>query len=111
MIRFAVDAITAFSTRPLRFATYTGLCFALLEMVLILFVLYRYISGHTIEGWTSLAVIILAVRSIQLFVAGMMGEYLGRLYMETKGRPLFIIQDIVCSDELAEPQTITERRA
>ncbi|MGF9562908.1 glycosyltransferase family 2 protein [Neorhizobium sp. BT27B] len=116
MIRFAIDAITAFSTRPLRFATYTGMCFALLEVFLILFVVYRYLAGHTIEGWTSLAVIILAVGSIQLFVAGMMGEYLGRLYMEAKGRPLFIIQDIVCSDELVQPQSITptpltERRA
>lgn len=99
MIKFAMDAITAFSTRPLRFATYTGMCFALLEVLLILFVLYRYFTGHTIEGWTSLAVITLAVGSVQLFVAGMMGEYLGRLYMEAKGRPLFIIQDVVCSDD------------
>jgi polyisoprenyl-phosphate glycosyltransferase len=101
MIRFAFDAITAFSTRPLRFATYSGLCFAFLELLLILFILYKYAIGATVEGWTSLAVIILAVGSIQLFVAGMMGEYLGRLYMEAKGRPLFVIQDIVCFPEAA----------
>ena len=52
------------------------------------------------EGWTSLAVIILALGSAQLFVLGVMGEYLGRLYMESKGRPLFIIQEVVCSNEL-----------
>ena len=101
MIRFALDAITAFSTRPLRLATYVGLCFGVLELILIAFVLYQYAMGHTIEGWTSLAVIILAVGSVQLFVAGVMGEYLGRLYMESKGRPLFIIQELVCSGEFS----------
>lgn len=101
MVRFAVDAITAFSIRPLRFATYLGLCFGVLEIFMIAFVLIEYARGDTIAGWTSLTVIVLAVGSIQLFVAGLMGEYLGRLYMESKGRPLFIIQEIICSDDPA----------
>lgn len=104
MVRFAIDAITAFSIRPLRFATYLGLCFGVLEILLIAFVLIEYVRGRTIEGWTSLTVIVLAVGSVQLFVAGLMGEYLGRLYMESKGRPLFIIQEIVCSDGLIAQQ-------
>lgn len=111
MIRFAIDAITAFSTRPLRFATYTGMGFGILEIFLILFVIYQYIMGHTIQGWTSLAVIILAVGSVQLFVAGMMGEYLGRLYMEAKGRPLFIVQDVVCSGEFMRKECGGETKA
>jgi len=60
-------------------------------------VLLHYFTGNSVEGWTSLAVIMLALGSMQLFVAGVMGEYLGRLYIETKGRPLFIIQEIVSS--------------
>ncbi|MBZ5761968.1 glycosyltransferase family 2 protein [Rhizobium sp. VS19-DR104.2] len=99
MIGFAVDAITGFSTRPLRMATYVGLGFGVAEIFLLIYVIVEYYLGHTVEGWTSLAVVILAMGSVQLFVAGVMGEYLGRLYIESKRRPLFIIQDIVCSDQ------------
>jgi dolichol-phosphate mannosyltransferase len=100
MIRFAIDAITGFSIRPLRMASYFGMGFGFATLLLIVYVVSQYFLGNTIEGWTSLAVIILAVSSVQLFVAGVMGEYLGRLYMESKGRPLFVIQDVVCSNEL-----------
>ncbi|WP_336510817.1 MULTISPECIES: glycosyltransferase family 2 protein [Agrobacterium] len=100
MIRFAIDAITGFSIRPLRVATYVGLGFGFLELLLLGYVIVEYLLGNTIEGWASLAVIVLAVGSVQLFVAGIMGEYLGRLYIESKGRPLFIIQDVLCSEEL-----------
>lgn len=99
MIRFAIDAVTGFSIRPLRMASYFGMYFGIATLLLMVYVVAQYFLGNTIEGWTSLAVIILAVSSVQLFVAGVMGEYLGRLYMESKGRPLFVIQDVVCSDE------------
>lgn len=100
MIRFAIDAVTGFSIRPLRMASYFGICFGIAALLLMAYVLVQYFLGNTVEGWTSLAVIILAASSVQLFVAGVMGEYLGRLYMESKGRPLFVIQDVVCSNEL-----------
>lgn len=100
MIRFAIDAVTGFSIRPLRMASYFGICFGIATMLLMAYVFVQYFLGNTVEGWTSLAVIILTVSSVQLFVAGVMGEYLGRLYMESKGRPLFVIQEVVCSNEL-----------
>jgi dolichol-phosphate mannosyltransferase len=100
MIRFAVDAITGFSVRPLRLASYLGFCFGIATLLLLAYVMGHYFLGHTVEGWTSLAVIILALGSVQLFVAGVMGEYLGRLYIESKQRPLFIIQEVVSSPEL-----------
>ena len=99
MIRFAIDAITGFSVRPLRLASYLGFCFGIATMFLLAYVIVSYFLGNTVEGWTSLAVIILALGSVQLFVAGVMGEYLGRLYTESKGRPLFIIQEVVCSSQ------------
>ena len=99
MIKFAIDAITGFSVRPLRIASYLGLCFGIATLLLLAYVLAHYFLGNTVEGWTSLAVIILALGSVQLFVAGVMGEYLGRLYIESKGRPLFVIREIVCSEE------------
>lgn len=100
MIRFAIDAITGFSVRPLRMASYFGVCFGIATMVLLAYVVVNYFTGKSVEGWTSLAVIVLAVGSVQLFVAGVMGEYLGRLYVESKRRPLFIIQEVISSSEL-----------
>lgn len=100
MIRFAIDAITGFSVRPLRMASDLGIFFGIATLLLLAYVLVNYFLGKTVEGWTSLAVIILALGSVQLFVAGVMGEYLGRLYIESKGRPLFVIQEVVCSNEL-----------
>lgn len=102
MIRFAIDAITGFSVRPLRMASDLGICFGIGTLLLLAYVLVSYFLGKTVEGWTSLAVVILALGSAQLFVLGVMGEYLGRLYMESKGRPLFIIQEVVCSNELVK---------
>jgi dolichol-phosphate mannosyltransferase len=100
MIRFAIDAITGFSVRPLRLASYLGFCFGIATMFLLAYVIISYLLGNTVQGWTSLAIIILALGSVQLFVAGVMGEYLGRLYTESKGRPLFVIQEVVCSSQL-----------
>lgn len=105
MIKFAIDAITGFSVRPLRMASYLGIAFGAATVLLLGYVLLHYFTGNSVEGWTSLAVIMLALGSMQLFVAGVMGEYLGRLYIETKGRPLFIIQEIVSS---MDKETATE---
>jgi len=101
MIRFAIDAITGFSVRPLRMASYFGIGFGIATLLMLAYVFIHYFTGSTVEGWTSLAVIVLAVGSAQLLVAGVMGEYLGRLYVESKGRPLFIIQEVISSPELS----------
>jgi dolichol-phosphate mannosyltransferase len=101
MIRFAIDAITGFSVRPLRLASYIGIWFGIATLLLLAYVFINYFTGKSVEGWTSLAVIVLALGSVQLLVAGVMGEYLGRLYIESKSRPLFIIQEIVSSAEFS----------
>lgn len=100
MLRFAIDAITGFSIRPLRMASYLGFCFGIVTLLLMIYVLIQFFQGHNIEGWTSLAMIILSLGTVQLFVAGVMGEYLGRLYIQSKGRPIYLIQEVVCSNEL-----------
>lgn len=97
MARLAVDAITGFSVRPLRLASYLGLGFGAAALLLALYVIVVHFTGRTITGWTSLAVIVLTVGSVQLIVTGVMGEYLGRLYVQSKGRPLFIIQEVASS--------------
>ena len=111
MIRFAIDAITGFSVRPLRIASYIGIFSGIATLLLLVYVLVHYFTGYSVEGWTSLAVIVLLLGSAQLLVAGVMGEYLGRLYVESKGRPLFIIQEVVSSPELSASLDSTEKGA
>lgn len=94
MIRFALDAMTGFSTAPLRFATHVGLGLAGASLLLLLYIGYGWLSGRAIAGWTSLMLIVVILGSVQMFVLGMIGEYLGRLYMESKRRPLYIVADI-----------------
>ncbi|MBE7440812.1 MAG: glycosyltransferase family 2 protein [Spirochaetales bacterium] len=92
MLKFALDAITGFSTVPLRLAVYSGLIAGLVAVALMIYVLGSWMSGHVVQGWTSLTMIVLWISSLQLLISGVMGEYLGRLYLESKRRPLFIIK-------------------
>lgn len=94
MIRLAFDAITSFSTRPLRIASLLGLMFAVMGCAGITISLVSWANGSTIPGWTSVMVVVLALGGIQLTVLGIMGEYLGRLYLEAKQRPLYVIDQI-----------------
>lgn len=98
MIRLAMDAVTGFSVRPLRLASYVGILTGIATLFLLGYVLAGHFLGNTVPGWTSLAVVVLGLGSVQLFVLGVMGEYLGRLYLESKGRPLFVIDEVVCAN-------------
>lgn len=94
MLRFALDGITGFSIRPLRLASYFGFVFGIVGMILLLYAFYSWISGNAVTGWTSLIMVILLLGSTQLFVLGIISEFLGRLYIESKRRPLFVIDTI-----------------
>jgi polyisoprenyl-phosphate glycosyltransferase len=94
MVRFAIDAITGFSVKPLRLSSYIGGLFGLLGLALFLRTLYVWSIGGAIVGWTSLMSVVIILGSAQLFVLGIIGEYLGRLFMEAKGRPLFVIKEL-----------------
>jgi dolichol-phosphate mannosyltransferase len=95
MGRLAVDAITSFSTEPLRLASYLGTLGAVLGFVLLLYVLISWISGDAISGWASVMTAIIILGSMQLTLLGILGEYLGRLFIESKQRPLYIVQQIL----------------
>ena len=98
LIALAFDAMSAFSIRPLRIASYLGLVAGAGALLLLVYVLWSWLSGVAVEGWTSLMLVVLLLNSAQLIVIGIMGEYLGRTYLETKRRPLFVIERIVRSD-------------
>jgi dolichol-phosphate mannosyltransferase len=94
MMRFAFDALTGFSSAPLKLASHAGLWLSLGSLLLIFYIAYAWISGHNIQGWTSLMLVVVILGAIQMFVLALMGEYIGRLYNEAKGRPLYIVQEV-----------------
>ena len=95
MIKFAIDGILSFSLMPLRIVSIMGIVTVAILLILLIYSLYRTITGQTVPGWASTTVIILFLGSIQLISIGIIGEYLGRVYEEVKRRPLYIIDSIV----------------
>jgi len=93
MFRFATDGITSFSAKPLRIASYTGVIVFLAGLLYSGFAVIKYMAGKTIQGWTSLLITILLLGGIQLLTLGIIGEYLARIFNESKARPLYFIKD------------------
>jgi len=94
MMRFAFDALTGFSSAPLKLASHAGLWLSLGSLLLILYIAYAWFAGQSIQGWTSLMLVVVVLGAIQMFVLALMGEYIGRLYNEAKRRPLYIVQEV-----------------
>ena len=94
MIRFALDAVTGFSTAPLRLASHMGLVLTGLSLLLFAYIAIGWISGSAVQGWTSTMLVVVFLGAVQMFVLGMIGEYLGRLYVESKRRPLYLVADV-----------------
>ena len=95
MIRLALDAVTGFSTAPLRFASHLGLALTGASLLLFLYIAVGFFSGSAVAGWTSTMLVVVLLGAFQMFVLGMIGEYLGRLYVESKRRPLYLVADVV----------------
>ena len=93
MISLAIDGITSFSVKPLRIITFLGLFVALLSFIGIIYALVSAATGNIVEGWTSMTCIICFVSGIQMISLGVIGEYVGKIYMETKHRPRYIIDE------------------
>jgi polyisoprenyl-phosphate glycosyltransferase len=94
MFGLAFDALTSFSIMPLRLASYLGIILGFLSLLMLGYTLGSWAFGHVVEGWTSLSTLILVLGSMQLILFGLLGEYVGRLYLESKRRPLFVIDEI-----------------
>jgi len=94
MLRFAFDALTGFSSAPLKLASHVGLALSIGSVVLILYIAYAWAAGRNIQGWTSLMLVVVILGAVQMFVLALMGEYIGRLYNEAKRRPLYVVQEV-----------------
>jgi len=91
MLAFAIDGITSFSVKPLRLITTVGLVIFVVSLFMLLYALVSWITGNTVTGWTSTLASIWMIGGIQLLCLGVIGEYVGKIYNESKSRPRFII--------------------
>lgn len=92
MLSFALDGITSFSVRPLRFIVMLGMLFILVSVGVIIYGLCTYAKGYAIQGWTSLLVSVWFIGGIILMALGVIGEYVGKIYKEVKRRPRYFIE-------------------
>ena len=99
MIAFALDGITSFSVKPMRLILFVGAVIFCLSLIALLWALIAKLSGHSVGGWTSLMCSIWMIGGIQLLSLGVIGEYIGKIYSETKRRPRFIIERVLNKTE------------
>ncbi|MEA4928909.1 MAG: glycosyltransferase family 2 protein [Candidatus Limiplasma sp.] len=102
MLAFAIDGITSFSVKPLRLITTLGIIIFMASLVMLVYTLVSFIVGRTVTGWTSTLASIWMIGGIQLLSLGVIGEYVGKIYNESKRRPRFII-DRYLNDAGADP--------
>lgn len=99
MLAFAWDGITSFSIKPIRIITSLGFSIFILSLIALVYSLVVKFMGKTQAGWTSLTISIWMIGGIQLLSLGVIGEYIGKIYNETKSRPRYIIKDILIDDK------------
>ena len=93
MLKLAFDGITSFSVKPIRIITGLGAVTVLLSIILIVYALVSFITGHVVPGWSSSFIGTTLIGGIQLISLGVIGEYVGKIYLETKGRPRYIVEE------------------
>ena len=99
LIGLAINGITSFTTKPLRLATMFGLIISLIAFAYTIFIVIRtIIYGDPVTGYPSLISIVMFIGGIQLFFLGIIGEYLGKVFIETKDRPMYVINEFVNSE-------------
>lgn len=93
MISFALDGITSFTIKPIRFITLIGFVIFLISIIMLIYTLVRHAYGQTIIGWSSVMTSVWAIGGLQLLSIGVIGEYIGKIYLETKARPRYIVEE------------------
>lgn len=93
MLAFAFEGITSLTIEPIRFITKLGILVFCVSVVFVVWSLYRHFIGETVTGWTSMMISLWAIGGLILFSIGVVGEYIGKIYLETKERPRFIVEE------------------
>lgn len=99
MITFALEGITSLSVKPIRMITVGGLLVCVVSLLMLIKAFIDYFSGNVEPGWTSVIISIWVLGGLQLFAIGIIGEYIGKTYMETKERPKFIIESVLLQED------------
>lgn len=99
MVSFALEGVTSLSVRPLRMITALGFLVFFVSLVMIVYNVVRWATGNTVTGWASLSCSVWLIGGLILLSLGVIGEYLGKLYMESKGRPRFLIREVLDGGE------------
>lgn len=101
MLSFALEGITSLSTKPIRMVTGLGFLIFLVSILMLIYSIVRWATGATIIGWASVICSVWAIGGLILLSLGVIGEYIGKIYLETKGRPRFLIQELLEDDHEA----------
>lgn len=104
MLAFAMEGITSLSTKPLQYITCLGFLIFAVSILMLIYFIARWAVGGTVAGWASVICSVWAIGGLILLSVGVIGEYVGKIYMETKARPRFIIQDILDDNKVLEKQ-------
>jgi predicted membrane-bound spermidine synthase len=104
MIALGIEGVTSLSVRPLRLITVFGFAVAAMAMLFSLYSLVVWANGQTVPGWTSIVLPLSLLGGAHLIALGIIGEYIGKIYRETKRRPRFIIDELVHTDPRAHAE-------
>lgn len=99
MLSFAVEGVTSLSTKPIKLITGLGFFIFFVSILVFIYSLVRHFTGHTIPGWTTTVLSVWAIGGLMMISLGVIGEYIGKIYLETKNRPRFIIESYIADDE------------
>ncbi len=99
MLAFALEGITSLSTRPLRWITGLGFLIFLVSLVMLVSFIVKWALGMTVVGWASVVCSVWAIGGLILLALGVIGEYIGKIYLETKGRPRFLIREVLDQED------------
>ena len=104
MLTFAMEGITSLSTKPLQYISGLGFLIFAVSILMLIYFIARWAVGGTVAGWASVICSVWAIGGLILLSIGVIGEYVGKIYMETKARPRFIIQDVLDDNKVLEKQ-------
>lgn len=104
MLSFAFEGITSLSTRPIRFITWLGFLVFFISIIMLIYIICRFFMGQTVTGWASVATSVWAIGGLLLLSIGIVGEYIGKIYLETKGRPRYLVGEYLGEEELPDEE-------
>ena len=99
MLAFAFEGITSLSVKPIRIITCLGLGVFLVSLVMLLYFLILFAAGKTVQGWSTIVISVWAIGGLQLLAIGVIGEYIGKIYLETKHRPRYRVEQFLHTPE------------